>query len=315
MISVVIPAFNEEKYICDALDSIKAQTKEVAEIIVVNDGSTDSTAQKVKLWSKANAQVVLNYIEIDNSGLAAARNKGIEAAKSEWIALLDGDDIWLPEHISTLSSTLEKFPSVRFVFADAIRFGENFDPSNSESNYLKSEKIAPHIIEEKDESALLGKSFQAELTKGSFIPCCSTLINKSCINACGNFDETRTYGEDRECWLRILSINSAAVCRLPVSRVRYHEANKSSSNAIRKNTERVLLAEELLANQDKYKLEKFAIKELKNHLNELRTALIYSASLSGINQMFSLNKNTLLSEKLKFSAKDYLRALKSSLLN
>lgn len=93
-ISVVIPAYNAEKYLKEALDSVLAQALPAHEIIVVDDGSTDSTADICKGYSN---QIL--YIKQDNMGLSGARNTGITAATGEWIALLDADDIMLPNRL------------------------------------------------------------------------------------------------------------------------------------------------------------------------------------------------------------------------
>ncbi len=86
-VSVVIPAYNAEKYIGRAIDSVLAQTRQPDEIIVVDDGSTDNTPNAIKSYGSK-----VYYIHQENGGASVARNTGIEAAKSEWIAFLDADD-------------------------------------------------------------------------------------------------------------------------------------------------------------------------------------------------------------------------------
>ncbi len=94
-VSVVIPAYNAEKYIGRAIDSVLAQTRQPDEIIVVDDGSTDNTADVIKSYGSR-----VHSIHQENGGASVARNTGIEAAKSEWIAFLDADDEWLPEKLA-----------------------------------------------------------------------------------------------------------------------------------------------------------------------------------------------------------------------
>jgi len=89
-VSAVIPAYNAEGFISDAIQSVLAQTYEIAEIIVVDDGSSDHTAEVAAGFPKT--QVIRRI----NGGQAAARNTGIQAASGEWIAFLDHDDVWLP---------------------------------------------------------------------------------------------------------------------------------------------------------------------------------------------------------------------------
>ena len=93
-ISAVIPAYNCEKYIGRAIQSVLSQTRPVDEIIVVDDGSTDTTAEIVRSFGDK-----VKLIQQENAGECAARNTGIKAASCQWVAFLDADDEWLPEKI------------------------------------------------------------------------------------------------------------------------------------------------------------------------------------------------------------------------
>ncbi|MCG8314450.1 MAG: glycosyltransferase family 2 protein [Pseudomonadales bacterium] len=94
LVSAVIPAYNYAKFVAEAVDSILEQSYSPIEIIVVDDGSTDNTAEVLAGYGDK-----INYIHQKNGGLSAARNTGIKAAKGEYIAFLDADDIWHPEKI------------------------------------------------------------------------------------------------------------------------------------------------------------------------------------------------------------------------
>lgn len=89
LVSVVIPTYNYGRYVCDAVDSALAQTYPNIEVIVVDDGSTDDTRQRLQRYRSK-----IRYIYQDNRGPGAARNTAIRAARGEWIALLDADDTW-----------------------------------------------------------------------------------------------------------------------------------------------------------------------------------------------------------------------------
>lgn len=97
-VAAVIPTYNSSHLIRRALDSVVNQTRPVDEIIVVDDGSTDDTEQVVSGYSGAR------YIRQKNSGAALARNAGIQAAQSEWVAFLDADDEWLPQKTERLTA-------------------------------------------------------------------------------------------------------------------------------------------------------------------------------------------------------------------
>ena len=91
-ISVVIPAYNAAEHISRTIYSVAGQTFPAKEIIVIDDGSTDSTSEVVKSFGEK-----VQYIYQQNAGVSAARNAGIEAATSEWIAFLDADDLWIAD--------------------------------------------------------------------------------------------------------------------------------------------------------------------------------------------------------------------------
>ncbi|MFY9221885.1 MAG: glycosyltransferase family A protein [Blastocatellia bacterium] len=90
-ISVIIPVFNGEKYIKEAINSVLEQTFQDFEIIVIDDGSTDKTEEIVKSFPTSK----IHYEKQVNKGVAAARNGGVELAKNDWIAFLDADDLWV----------------------------------------------------------------------------------------------------------------------------------------------------------------------------------------------------------------------------
>ncbi len=114
-IAVVIPAYNAAGYIRRAIDSVLAQTRRPDEIIVVDDGSTDDTATVVQSYGSG-----VRLIRQANAGASAARNTGINAATSEWIAFLDGDDEWLPEKLQLQSELLGRNSQLAWATANFI---------------------------------------------------------------------------------------------------------------------------------------------------------------------------------------------------
>lgn len=105
MISVIVPAYNVEKYIADCLESITTQSYRDLEIIVVNDGSTDRTLDIINRHAATDPRI--RVISQPNGGLSAARNAGLDAATGEWIVFVDGDDMLLPDSLSHLLKITE----------------------------------------------------------------------------------------------------------------------------------------------------------------------------------------------------------------
>ncbi len=112
-VSVVIPAYNNQQYLCRSIDSVLAQTRPADEIIVVDDGSTDDTASVIQSYGDK-----VRYLQQENAGASAARNTGIEAATGNWIAFLDADDEWLPEKLQCQLTLLQQHPSLVWITAN-----------------------------------------------------------------------------------------------------------------------------------------------------------------------------------------------------
>jgi glycosyltransferase involved in cell wall biosynthesis len=189
-ISVVIPAYNAARYIGRALDSVLAQTHKPDEIIVVDDGSTDDTAGIVETYS---SQVRL--IRRENAGASVARNTGINAAKSEWIAFLDGDDEWLPEKLQLQSQLLQR--NSQLVWATA-----NFIYCHCGQN-LHSQKLdAP-----KGQALLNGRDFFEDyfdaFTKAAAGWTGTMIVKRSVLIESGLFSSDQMRFNDEDMWWRI----------------------------------------------------------------------------------------------------------------
>ena len=126
-VSVVIPVFNAESYIERALDSILQQTSPADEIIVVDDGSTDQTAVKIKKY-----EPYITYLYQKNSGANEARNLGIQRAFADWVAFLDADDCWMPDKLGCHRALHQQYPDLIWSFSDyrVIKYGRNYKQSS-----------------------------------------------------------------------------------------------------------------------------------------------------------------------------------------
>src|SRR6185437_5775594 len=186
MVSVIIPAYNCAKYISETLDSILDQTFRNYEILVVNDGSPDTMVLKQVLESY---RAHIRYVEGENRGPAAARNRGIRETQGEFIAFLDSDDIWCPEFLAEQLRFFKENPSTDMVCADCVFFGageldgrswQSLDPVESPVTF---EKVLPTH----------GGAF------GSF-----SLLRRSIVEKVGFLEEELRICEDYNYWLRLL---------------------------------------------------------------------------------------------------------------
>jgi glycosyltransferase involved in cell wall biosynthesis len=124
MISVVIPAYNAERYLAQALESVVRQTHTEIEIVVVDDGSTDRSADVARSYPDSRVRVV----EQPNGGPAAARNHGVRLARGELLAFLDADDLWEPRKLELQLEALQAHPAPAMAFGDLIQVRGPADP-------------------------------------------------------------------------------------------------------------------------------------------------------------------------------------------
>lgn len=154
LVSVIVPVYNGERYLDSGLKSIFRQAYQPLEIIVIDDGSTDHSADIARSYQD------IRYIYQPNQGPSAARNNGIDAARGEYIGFLDADDVWMPEKLSIQVDYLNHHPEVGFVYAHRrmiIEEGvekppwyrehlfENDSPGLIASNLLARKKVFEHI--------------------------------------------------------------------------------------------------------------------------------------------------------------------------
>ena len=181
LVSVIIPNYNHGRYLGAAIQSILDQDYRPVEIIIVDDGSTDGSS---KVAAKFGGQV--RYIWQENQGLSAARNTGLAAATGAYVGLLDADDVYEPDFISTLVAILAQRPEI-----DGVHCGYRFV---DEHNETLPQVEARHVPE--------GQLYDTLLNSNFLVPE-SVLVRRHCYEAIGPFDESLRACEDWDMWLRL----------------------------------------------------------------------------------------------------------------
>lgn len=221
-IAVVIPAYNAASYVCEALESVVAQSRLPEQIIVVDDGSTDRTAELVSAWGRKHLQA-LRLLRQTNQGVSAARNAGIRCAETDLVAFLDADDLFLPNHLERLERGFERLPHIILCFADTQIFSSKGTVKHSLLTGSRIETV--EYAEQEDGLRLMRESPYLSLLGGSYIPLSATLCVKRALEHIGLFDEAIRNAEDRELWLRLSRIGSFAYYPLTLARKRVHANN------------------------------------------------------------------------------------------
>ena len=226
-ISVVIPLYNKEAEVERALTSVVEQSLAVGEIIVVNDGSTDNSEAVVQEFIKRHPDTNIRVINQENSGVSAARNRGISEAMGEYVALLDADDWWLSNYIAEVCRLMEYFP-------DCDAYSTAFNVVNGVSHSRAAVPTTEGYISPADE-ALMGRY--------PIIPSTATLRRSTVLN-CGGFPEGMRIGEDQWLWVRMIQ-NGAQFAYSPTSLVRYSRTASNRSASIYRAEECALSIAEL----------------------------------------------------------------------
>ncbi|HEU6446895.1 MAG TPA: glycosyltransferase family A protein [Verrucomicrobiae bacterium] len=216
LVSVVIPAFNAAATIAQSLESIRNQTFATFEAIVVDDGSTDNTAEIVQKFSAEDSRFTL--LQQKNAGVSAARNAALDRARGEFIAFLDADDLWLPQKLERQIELLNANPQFNFTFTNFFVW----DGERELAIYYSRKKMPR------------GDVSRQLLRSTLFLPSI-VLFRRELLGDC-RFDPTFCGGEDWDFWLQLMARGlSAAGVAEPLARYRRWDGNATAKKI--KNTE------------------------------------------------------------------------------
>ena len=207
-ISVAIPLYNKEREIARTLRSVLTQTLPPLEIIVVDDGSTDHSAEEVERIGSPLVRLILQ----ENRGVSAARNRALEEARGEYVALLDGDDLWECGYLAEIARLIATYPGCG-AYATAFRFDDGH--TRTLGNTPQTEGVVDFFTE--------------SLTRYVLIPSTTTL-DRSLARSLGGFPEGMRMGEEQYFWTRLA--RTAKVCFSPEPLVRYSKAASNRSASI-----------------------------------------------------------------------------------
>ncbi len=188
LFSVVIPAFNVERFIERALESVARQTYDDFEIIIVNDGSTDGTVAKIREFFLNYANLNWKVIDQKNKGIGGARNTGVKNTTGEYLAFLDADDVWYPNKLSIIAEYLKLRLQVDLVCHDEVWIQNGINRGRF--------SYGPY------------KTYKELLFKGNCISTSATVVKRDKLIESGLFSENTDFNgvEDYELWLRLSNV-------------------------------------------------------------------------------------------------------------
>lgn len=250
-VSINLCCYNSEKYLEETLQSIFAQTYKDWELVVINDGSTDSTEQIIQKYINDGWPIIYHYQS--NAGLGASRNKAIELSTGEFIAIIDHDDLWSPSKLAKQIALFAGRPQIGLVYTE--------------------ESILYHYLEGVTELVYNTYSYHRgkvllQLVLKDFITCSSIMVRTEAINRVGLFNPEFKQAEEYDLILRIAEEFEMDYVDEPLVIYRLHSSNASKDSTGRDDEVQILIQQ--------------AIKRT-SFLREEMGSLVLSLRLHGIN--------------------------------
>lgn len=222
-VSIVIPAYNKAALTVKTVESALKQTYKNIEVIVVDDGSTDNTQQLLYPYISSNR---IKYFHKENGGACSARNVGIKLSTGDYIALIDCDDIYLPEKIELSINYLENNPDFGFVYTRAYFIDEQ-----------------DSILREYPNRKIIHSGWIAkQLLLRNFIPNSTVVVRKKYFEKTGLFDESVFIPADWDMWLRLSENYKSGYINLPLTRYRI-SSNYTLNNLEQSEREEAVILE------------------------------------------------------------------------
>ena len=206
LVSIILPVYNGAQMVCAALESAFAQTFQDFEIIAIDDGSTDDSAQILGSFEPR-----IRVLNQKNGGASKARNLGIESARGEWVAFLDADDIWEPQKLEKQVELMRQNPKTGVSFSECLYFDEN-----REWNADFGARVPA-----------MSAIFEAMLSE-HFIAMSSVMVRRECFQKVGVFDESLVGCEDYNLFLRLARQFQFRFLAEPLVKLRCHDGNLSN---------------------------------------------------------------------------------------
>ena len=253
--SVIIPVYNKEKQLSNTIESVIKQRFEDFELIVVNDGATDTSEAIIKSFTDPR----IHYIKQKNQGVSVARNTGINAANADYIALLDADDLWKEDYLQQIDALIDGYPK-QHVFATVCTIesrGKMYKPTYSVAN------LSP------DKSYVL--PYFASSYINTILTSSSTVVHKDVFETIGHYNPTLRSGEDTDLWIRLGLAYTVVFLNTPLATYRFEATSLSNS------PKQVKKALEL----DCYEKHISSHKGLKKFLDLNRYSLALHAKIAG----------------------------------
>lgn len=251
-VSVIIPAYNSAAFIGETLDSVASQNRLPDEIIIVDDGSSDNTYQVITEWKSNHQNFSIKIFQQDNQGVSSARNLAINNASKDWIAFLDSDDLWLPDHLETLMMGAELIPDCIIIFADQSVFCGDRILSDS---FFSDKSVLTLPFESVDGFRIVNGTIWDTLINGNYIPTSASMVKREEAFHVGGFDCSLKTSEDRHFLLKLSRLGKIGYFNKVIAQKRLHDANLThDKNNIEVARNAILIIEKVVGEINSFSL-------------------------------------------------------------
>lgn len=206
-VSVIIPTYNSSQFLREAVQSVLQQTFADFEIIVIDDGSTDNTAEMMQQFE---GKVI--YIYQKNQGVSAARNNGIKASKGKYVAFLDSDDVWLPTKLEKQIKAIHQNPTKKVCYTEYFSVSQEMRPKD-----LRRIRSENYVLQD---LLLLGNVVG---------PPSAVIAERDIFDQIGDFDESLSLSADWDMWIRMACATEFVFLNEPLIKYRLHNSNMSKN--------------------------------------------------------------------------------------
>ena len=219
-VSVIIPAYNHEKFVAQAIESVLQQTFQDFEIIITDDGSSDNTARVIKKFSDPRIRF---FAFENNRGACVVANIALQHVQGEYVAILSSDDLFLPKKLETQVQFLDRHPEYGAVFSDAQLIDENGEPLQDESHPYT------HLFNQPNKSRF--EWLRHFFYKENCLCHPTVLIRSECYRKIGSFNEWYAQLPDFEFWVRLCQHYEIHILPEKLIQFRILSQNKNASSA------------------------------------------------------------------------------------
>lgn len=225
-VDIIIPCYNYGRFLGETLDSVLSQTAAPSRIIVVDDGSTDDTAEVCRRYTS------VTYVWKPNGGVSSARNLGLDSSDSECVLFLDADDVLFDDALETLRDAMDHVKGRAMVVFGTreLRSIPGIPEPSGKSCFPDPDEIRQLPAENLDGAkVLLSRGIVGRLLRNNVIGAGCTIARREAIESVGRFDESLTTAEDQDFWLRVAARFPVAYVDRAFAYYRRHEVNLTDS--------------------------------------------------------------------------------------